>query len=483
MIRLRPQNVRTRLTIWYVGVLAGILALYVGGSSSFLFFNLRRELDHSLIEDIEATEGLLRFAPDGKLILSGTHTEPGEEPDQGRLLEILTPQGGLLYHSTPLGARSLGGAPFPSEGKQGYSERSATFTDGSRIRLASRYHMVGDRPVVIRLARSEEPLWGEFWHLLTVLLVGLPVALGIAGLGGYGLAVRALLPLENMARRAEKINAENLGDRLPVENPQDELGHLARVFNDALARLERSFEQLRRFTADASHELRTPLTAIRTVGEVGLQQDGDTWHYRDVIGSMLEEANGLTRLVDSLLTISRADSGHIQLNRTTFALLTAAREATTLMEVLAEEKGQRLTVEGDRIVAVYADRVIVRQAIVNLIDNAVKYSPRGGTISVRVALSRNAAAVEVQDSGPGIPAEHREHVFERFYRVDKGRSRESGGAGLGLAIVKWAVEAHGGEVTLACGANGGCTFAMTFPVSTSDEVSRQLPEATERTSQ
>ena len=180
------------------------------------------------------------------------------------------------------------------------------------------------------------------------------------------------------------------------------------------------------------------------------------------------------------MTISRADAAHIQLNRTTFALLDAAREAAALMEVLAEEKGQRLTVEGDMRTTVYVDRVIVRQAIVNIIDNAVKYSPRGGLISVRVGQSGGAAVVEVEDSGPGIPEEHQSHVFERFYRVDKGRSRESGGAGLGLAIVKWAVEAHSGHVTLACGPNGGCTFSVNLPISTVAEISRPPVEANER---
>jgi heavy metal sensor kinase len=463
-----------------VSVLAGIVVLYVSGSSVFIFLNLRQELDHSMVEDIETTEGLLRFAPDGRLIVSGAHTEPGEEPDQGKLMEILSPEGGLLYHSRPLGQRSLGGVPFPGEGRQGYSERSSRFPDGTRIRLASRYHMVGNRPVIIRIARSAEPLWSEFRMLVTVLLLGFPIALGVAGVGGYILAVRVLSPLETMARRAERINAESLGDRLPIENPQDELGRLARVFNDALERLERSFEQLRRFTEDASHELRTPLTAVQMVGEVGLKKDGDIPHYRDVIGSMLEEANGLTRLVDSLLTISRADSGHIQLNRTTFTLLDLAQEAASLMEVLAEEKSQRLTIEGDRHTMVYADRVIARQAIVNIIDNAVKYSPRGGAISIRVGHSKDTAVVEVEDSGPGIPEEHRAHVFERFYRVDKGRSRESGGAGLGLAIVKWAVEAHGGHVELSCGRDSGCTFAVKLPLAPGAGISRSLAEAKER---
>lgn len=463
MIRLRPRHVRTRLTIWYVSVLAGTLALYVAGSSIFLFLNLRGELDHSLDQDIETVESLLTFGPDGRLILSPTHSEQGEEPDQGRLMEILSPEGGLLFRSRPLGQRSLGGLPFPGEGKQDYSERSSKFPDGTRIRLASRFHMVGARPVIIRLARNEEPLWSQFRTLFAVLLLGLPVALTVAGIGGYALALRALSPLEAIATRAEMITAERLGERLPIENPGDELGHLARVFNDALARLERSFEQMRRFTADASHELRTPLTAIRTVGEVGLRTHGDTGQYRDIIGSMLEEANRLTRLVDSLLTISRADAGHFQLNRTSFALIDVTLEASGLLEVLAEEKDQHLTVEGDRRVMVYADRVILRQALVNVMDNAVKYSPRAGAIVVRVGQAGNDALVEVKDSGPGIAPEHRASVFERFYRADKSRSRELGGSGLGLAIVKWAVEAHGGCVSLTCGENGGCTFGLRVP--------------------
>jgi heavy metal sensor kinase len=479
MIRVRPQHVRTRLTVWYVSVLGGILALYVAASSIFLFLNLRRELDHSLVEDIETVEGLLSFGPAGNLILSAAHTDPGEEPDQGRLLEIVTREGSLLYHSRPLDSRALGAAPFPGEGKGGYSERSSHFPDGTRIRLASRFHMVGNRPVVIRLARSAEPLWAQFRNLLTVLLLGFPIALAVAGLGGYALTRRVLSPLQTMARRAERINAERLGERLPIENPKDELGDLARVFNDALARLEQSFEQLRRFTADASHELRTPLTAIRTVGEVGLQREGDTSHYRDVIGSMLEETGRLTRLVDSLLTISRAETGHVQLNRTSFALLDVAREASGLVEVLAEEKDQRLRVEGDTHAMVYADRVLLRQAIVNLIDNAVKYSPLGGAISVRVGQEANQAIVEVEDSGPGIAPEHRAHIFERFYRVDGGRSRESGGAGLGLAIVKWAIEAHAGQVSLVSG-DGGCTFGIRVPISAGQTVSVPIAASKER---
>src|SRR6266849_220349 len=157
--------------------------------------------------------------------------------------------------------------------------------------------------------------------MLSVMLLGVPMALAVAGLGGYALARRVLKPLDTMARRAAQITADRLNDRLPVDNPDDELGYLARVFNDALTRLEASFEQLRRFTADASHELRTPLTAIRSVGEVGLQKQGSVRHYREIIGSMLEETNRLTSLVESLLTISRADEGHIHLERAPLRLV------------------------------------------------------------------------------------------------------------------------------------------------------------------
>jgi len=271
-----------------------------------------------------------------------------------------------------------------------------------------------------------------------------------------------------MARRAEQISAERLNERLEIENPDDELGHLGQAFNQTLSRLERSFEQLRRFTADASHELRTPLTAIRSVGEVALHRSGNADDLRDVIGSMLEEAGRLTQLVDSLLTLSRADAGRIPLQHTEVPVLDLARESAALLEVLAEEKSQRLEVAGDASVTVVGDRMILRQALVNLIDNAVKYSPHGGTVQVLVSPRGGEAWIEVRDSGPGIPPEHRASVFERFYRVDRARTREEGGAGLGLSIAQWAVAVHGGSIELECDSRPGCTFRVRLPFTKSE---------------
>ncbi len=296
------------------------------------------------------------------------------------------------------------------------------------------------RSVLVRVAISEEALRAEWRQLALGLIFGLPVALAIAGVGGHWLARRALRPLDRMARHAERLTADNLDERLPVDNPDDELGHLARVFNVSLGRIEESFAQLRRFTADVSHELRTPLTAIRTVGEVGLGDHPSEQEYRETIGSILEEADRLTVLVDTLLSLSRADAGEVPL-----------------------EKEQSLAAEGSEPVLIDADRLVLRQALVNVVDNAIKYSPQGSRIRVVVSSDAERGQVDVIDQGPGIPPAHRERIFERFYRVDKGRSREQGGAGLGLSLALWAVTAHSGRIDVESKEGEGSTFRISLP--------------------
>jgi len=252
---------------------------------------------------------------------------------------------------------------------------------------------------------------------------------------------------------------------LSIENPEDELGKLGTVFNAMLGRLQAAFEQLRRFTADASHELRTPLTAIRSVGEVALQDQRSPAEYRDVIGSMLEEVDRLTRLAESLLALSRADGGHVQFQHEDISLVHLAKEARSVVEVLAEEKQQRIDIEGDANFVVSVDRLIFRQAIVNLLDNAIKYSPPGSHILIRVQSGGDKQVfLDVVDQGPGIPSEHQPYVFDRFYRVDKARTREWGGTGLGLSITRWAVEAHGGDITLKSEASRGSAFRVSLPL-------------------
>jgi heavy metal sensor kinase len=464
VIHLRPTHLRARLTLWFVSVLAGLLILAWGATFTLLFWQLRSQLDHFAIQEVETVEGLLYVNQKGELQMrEDYHNHPESKDVIDRFVEVLSPEGSVLYRNERLGDRMLGGHPFVGEGVGGYSVRSERLAGGTRVRMVSRMHSLDGRLILIRLGHNEEPLWSGINEMLIASVIVLPVVLALAGFAGYGLVRRALGPIEQMARRAQEITPQRLHERLPNDNADDELGQLARVFNATLARLEQAFEQLRRFTSDASHELRTPLAAIRSVGEVGLQKGGSSAEYRDIIGSMLEEVNRLTSLVDNLLTISRADAGSLQLQMVQIPILQLAREAASLFEVMAEEKSLDFLLSGDEAIAVQGDRLFLRQALVNVLHNAVKYSPDGGTISVRVQRNAQEVTVEVEDSGPGVPAEDRAKIFDRFYRVDKARWRESGGAGLGLSITKWVVEAHGGTIGLDGASARGCLFRIQLP--------------------
>jgi heavy metal sensor kinase len=458
--------VKTRLTLWYLLVLTGVLVVFVAGASLVLLWQMRAQLNRQVVEDLETVEGLLYFSADGQLHFSDDyHNHPESKLVQERMLEVLSPDGTILLRNDQLGNRTVGGPPFPGEGVGGYSERSERISDGTRVILASRVHSMQGRSILLRVAFNQEPIWNRLEEMLAILLLALPLALAAAAYAGYKMAGRVLEPVEEMAYRAEQITSERLNERLPVENDEDELGHLARVFNQMLSRIEQSFEQLRRFTSDASHELRTPLASIRSVGEVGLQRDATPEEYRDIIGSMLEEVNRLTNLLDSLLTLSRADAGQLPMRLSVFPVMELVRDAAGLLEVLIEEKKLSFTLAGDESAFVRGDRLFLRQAVVNILHNAVKFTPIDGTISLRVSCEADSKVVlSVTDNGPGIPAEHATQVFDRFYRVDRARTPGGeNGAGLGLSIARWAVRANEGEIGLSNSPGGGCTFWIRLP--------------------
>jgi heavy metal sensor kinase len=461
--RFGALPVRARLTASFLAVLAAILALFIGGTAVVLYWQLRDQLTHFAIEDIETVEGLLSFNSEGLVELNEDyHNHPQSRLVSERLLEVLSTESVILYRNENLGNRTLGGAPFPGEGVDGYSERTDRMSDGGPVLLVSRRHAINGKPVLIRLAYDERSIYSSVNEFLTASVTALPVLLALAGFFAYLLAKRSLSPLQQMAGQAEQITAEQLHQRLPVANPSDELGHLATVINSVLDRLEESFERLRRFTADASHDLRTPLAALRTVGEVGLQKSRSPADYQDTIGSMLEEVGRLTRLVENLLTLSRADQRQVQPALSVFSLNEVVREAGNVIEVLAEEKGQTFTMRLEDEVAVRGDRVLLRQAILNVLHNAVKYSPVEGSVSVWPSHTRDRAQVRIRDNGPGIAREHHERIFDRFYRVDVSRTGEGGGAGLGLSIAKWALELQGGSIAVEENATGS-TFCLDLP--------------------
>jgi len=459
-----PRSVRARLAFWHGLALLAVVSVYAVAVLAQVRDGLYEELDNQLNGDYALAvqwlqQGLSASAPAGAV-----ESPPGESerrPDvpfveawssDGRRVFAAGRQPRLPSPEGPLSSWP----PTPS---------SLRLADGTRVRTLVRRADVGGQTVFVRVGRSEQFAREELGEFAAVLGFSLPFAFAVAVGAGYFLARRALAPVSAMTARARRITADHLEERLPVESPDDEFGQLAGVVNDALGRLEGSFHTLRRFTADASHELRTPLTAIRSVGEVGLRERRSEAEYREMVGSILEETGRLTTMVDSLLTLSRADSGKADIRPIPVSLGELASEVATDLEVLAEEKRQQLDVDGGTDVVVTADRPTLRQAVINLLDNAIKYSPEGAAIRIVVRRSGADAVLDVIDGGPGIEPEHLPHVFERFYRADKARSRVGGGAGLGLSIAQWAVEINGGRIEVESEVSRGSVFRIVLPAA------------------
>jgi heavy metal sensor kinase len=317
--------------------------------------------------------------------------------------------------------------------------------------------------MLVRVARAEDELVAELRRLLLVFLISIPVGVAAAAAAGYVVSGRMLRPISAMAARARLISADRLAERLAVENPSDELGQLAIVFNSTFGRLEESFARLKRFSADASHELRTPLTAIRSVGEIGLREAHDADGYREIIGSMLEESDRLGRLVEELLMLSRWESGRARPDLQPVDLARLASEVADQLAVLAEERDVVVDVSFAGPIMVRADATMVRQAVMNVLDNAIKYTHRGSSVRLWADSSPAYHRLAIDDEGPGIPEEHRAFVAERFYRIDDGRAREAGGTGLGLSITDWALTVHGGRLEIDANPAGGARIWLVFP--------------------
>jgi signal transduction histidine kinase len=240
-----------------------------------------------------------------------------------------------------------------------------------------------------------------------------------------------------------------------------------------IARLESSFDQLRRFTADSSHELRTPLAVVRGIGEAAVAERRSPVEYEEAIGSMLEEIDRMSSLVDTLLRLSHGDAGTIRLSREVIDLDQLARDVAASLGILAEERNQKVIVDAATRVTVRADRLVLREAVTNVLDNAIKYGPDGSTVTMRVDRVGDEGLRAIADEGPGVPAEHRDRIFNRFFRIDEARSRERGGAGLGLAIAKWAVEIHGGRITVHEPRGAGSEFRIHLPLAESPPALQQ----------
>jgi heavy metal sensor kinase len=380
---------------------------------------------------------------------------------------VLDPEGRAVINSPmadPALAREIADA-FRPAGRSATTLSLRAARGG--YRMMARPLAIDDQQLTLVGAYSTADIEHALARIRGMFLVAIPTLVLCAAIGGYLLARQSLAPLAEMSARAGRITASSLDQRLPVGG-NDELTTLARIFNDLLDRLERAFAQQRRFVADASHELRTPAAILRTESDVTLaRQHRSEEEYRASAAVIRDAAGRLSRIVDELFLLARADAGNLVPRREPVYLEDLIHDAVRAVQSLAEQRGVRLEL-GDLVEApIEADPDLLGRLLLNLLDNAIKYSPEGGTVTVEMRSQGAAWEVTVADQGPGVPPEARDQIFERFFRVDSARSRAeasaTSGAGLGLAIARWIAEMHGGRLALAESRPGRTAFRLTLP--------------------
>jgi heavy metal sensor kinase len=460
-MRLR---IRWRLTLWNTLALAVLLLGFSAVVYAMMAHALYEQVDRALLGEAEQLQRDERLK--GQVDLQQAKKRLAywldEFLEHERFFCIVYDARGQLYVKTSeLADGSVPPAPrLGSENKE-FSDQSLPIV-GRQRRLATQLRVGDEDLTVVHLAPLND-VDHELHELLVVLATAVPFMLVVSAGLGYWLARKALGPVDQLHRQTAQITAERLHRRLPVQNAGDELGRLAQTINAMIARLERSFAEIRRFTADASHELRTPLTAIRTEAEVALSKALSADESRLLLGSILEECERLTRLTDQLLDLAREDASARQQPPQRLDLSALIGRVMETMRPLADAKGLDLRWEMGEPLCIHGDEGRLRQVFYNLLDNAIKYTPPEGMVEVRLMRRDKSAVVSVRDTGIGISPEHLPRAFDRFYRVDKARTRAEGGTGLGLSIVRSIVAAHGGTVELASSPGKGTTCTVTLP--------------------
>ena len=380
-----------------------------------------------------------------------------------RFIRITRADGTVVYASGPPREARFDPRKVPPNPKD--TVRKLDLPDGAILVAAYDSAASDGTRYRVEVGTSAAPSEALLRRVLAILAVGLPVAVGAAVAGGFVLVRRALVPVARIAHKAQEISEHNLSERLPVERSGDELERLSVSLNHMIGRLEAAMTGSKQFVADASHELRTPLTVMR--GELeGLAQDpGSQLETRETVGSVLEEVDRLTEIVEGLFSLSRLDSGEAPAEWVRFDLAQLAADTADQMSLLALDKGVSLSCVSQGRVPVAGDQARLKQVVVNLLDNAIKYTPGGGRVELAVHADSAQALLEVKDTGIGIPADALAHIFQRFYRVDEARSREPGGAGLGLSIVQSICSAHGAAVEVLSAPAQGTSFRVRLPLA------------------
>lgn len=478
------DSVRARLTLWYTAVLVLVLVV-LSLTTGFVFLrSVERRMDADLEELSEAFLVTLRAEmedqPGPDTFRTAAKVAIAEHLFRDHVYGIVDSAGKMIVSSLE-GAptSSAKSAPPPdllnsSSFQEFFSAASRAEQFFGRVRGArggyrafARRFSARSNTYTLIILQSLHPQKEMLEEVTGTFAWVIPIAILLASGGGYFLARKSLAPVVAMSSHAGRIGAANLHERLAVHNERDELGQLARSFNSLLDRLSESFERQRRFMADASHELRTPVAILRGEAEVALSQQARSLaEYRESLGVLHQEAERLTHIVEDLFTLTRADAGQYQLQPRDFYLDELVTECVHSARTLALAKKISLTFDGAAESPIHADESLLRRMILNLLDNAIKYTPESGRVTVTCRRKGDKYTLSITDTGTGIPAELQPRIFERFFRADEARSRsqsDGGGAGLGLAISRWIAEAHQGRLELTRSDSTGSTFTASLP--------------------
>ena len=465
------RSIRWRLTGWYVFLLSCVLFLFSAGTYVAVYRLLVENFDEILASQANLIVQTIAIE-NSQLTFNNDTLRIGRINDE-HLIRIYSADGTLIFNDNPKENTPELAKQVP-DALQG--ERHSTQIDGhDGLLRVQTFPITKDRKVtgVLQVGLSFEDVGDTMRALLKVMLVLAPGMLLLASGGGFFLANRALMPIDRITRAAQQISAENFSRRLDLRGPDDEVGRLARTFDAMIMRLQAAFEQQRRFTADASHELRSPLTAIIGQIDVATERPRDAESYRATLLSVREQAQRLARISNDMLFLAQSEAQSRPAHNELIDLGELLPAIVAQAEPLAEARHQTLALElGEQLVVRGNEDDLIR-LFLNLIDNAIRYTPPGGTIVVEAARAGEPAAfgqqqrpgvcVQVRDSGPGIAPEHLPHLFERFFRVDRGRSRAQGGSGLGLAIAQTIAQAHGGQLSVESAPGKGSTFTAILP--------------------